>query len=310
MATYSGGVAPSVVKTELDEVFNANFDIEKHPNYVDALSPAVFNQLSTDRGAIISEVLKGVGEWETREEEKNVPEGSPRVGDQQTHTVLNYSKSIDISKNLFDDDQHDTVNELIRDMAIKAKLSRDKAAFASYRDGASSTLTADGVALISDSHKNLNGDTIDNLGAASALSTTTLESLIVMLAEQKGQDGVIAGHVAKTLLVPMKLFKEAVAITESELEANTTDNNLNWISAKYGIRVATTPFLGATAGGSDTIYYLLSGRHSVNRYQRQDVITTLVDWKYQRNNNYIYKGEFREVYGAKTYEGIVGSAGA
>ncbi|MBD3207728.1 hypothetical protein GF319_15470 [Candidatus Bathyarchaeota archaeon] len=309
MASLSSGLNPNVVKTALDDVFNANFDIEQHPMYVDAGSESAFKQSTTDKQAEIMEVFKGVGEWESTAEEQPLPEGNPRVGDQITYTVVNYSKSVDVPKRFFDDDQHEVVNMMIADMARKARISQNKNAFGTYRDAFSSTLCADGVALISDSHSNLNGNTVDNK-VSGALSVTTLESAIVALAEQKGQDNEITGHVAKTLLVPTALFKEAVEITESELLANTTDNNLNWISAKYGVRVATSPFLGANAGGSDAAWFLLAQNHSIYRWVRQGVITDLVDYKYQRNNNYIYKGEYREVYGAVTYEGIVGSNGS
>jgi hypothetical protein len=54
---------------------------------------------------------------------------------------------------------------------------------------------------------------------------------------------------------------------------------------------------------------LLGRNHSVTRWIRQGVQTVLVDWKIAKNNSYLYKGEFREVYGAPDYVGIVGSTG-
>jgi hypothetical protein len=77
----------------------------------------------------------------------------------------------------------------------------------------------------------------------------------------------------------------------------------------YGINIATSPYLGAAAGGSDTAWFLLSDEHSVMRFVRQPVQTALTSWEYTRNNTYIYKGEFREVVGAMSFEGIVGSDG-
>ena len=79
---------------------------------------------------------------------------------------------------------------------------------------------------------------------------------------------------------------------------------------QYGINVATTPYIGLAAGGSDTAWFLLGDNHSITRWVRQGIETAIVDWKFQRNNNYIYKGSFREVVGAMDYVGIVGSLGA
>jgi len=178
-----------------------------------------------------------------------------------------------------------------------------------YRLGFTTALTADGAALFSDTHTNLNGDTVDNLETG-ALSESMLNTMITKLMEQKDQAGVIRGHMPNCLLVPPKLFKTAVEITDSELRSGTGNNDLNVYSAKYGIYVKQSPYLGAAAGGSDTAFFLLAKNHQVHRFMRQDLVTSLINWDLQRNNNYIYKGEFREVIGAMTYEGSVASTGA
>lgn len=295
----------------MDKVFDASFSFQAQPGTVTAASPEVFQQLSSNKKAETWEDFKGVGLWEERAEEQDVPEGNPRVDNQKTFTNLNFSKAVDISKNFFDDDQHEVVNMMIKDFATKARATQDNSAFGIFRNHTGTTLTSDGIALISASHTNLNGATVSNI-ISGALSVSTMESAIVKLSEQVGQDNVILGNIPKTLLVPRQLWKEAVEITESKLLANTTDNNLNWISAKFGVNVATSSYLGAAAGnnGTDTAWWVLSDNHSVLRFVRQGVVTRLIDWSFQRNNNYIYKGEFREIYGVMTYEGIVGSTGA
>jgi hypothetical protein len=111
------------------------------------------------------------------------------------------------------------------------------------------------------------------------------------------------------LLVPPALFKTACELVEAEFKPGTDYSDPNVFSVKYGINVATTPFIGAAAGGSDTAWFLLGTNHSVTRWVRQGVTTDLVDYKFQRNNNYVYKGSFREVVGAIDYAGIVGSTG-
>jgi hypothetical protein len=76
-----------------------------------------------------------------------------------------------------------------------------------------------------------------------------------------------------------------------------------------GLQIFQSPFLGAAQGGSDTAWFLLSRNHSLYRWVRQALNLDLVDYKTQRNNNYIYKGEYREVVGAISYEGLCGSTG-
>ena len=305
MASYSSGLNANVVKTALDDVFFQIYDVETHPQYGTALTPGIFHQDTADSSAVIWELFKGVGLWETRQEEQDVPQKTPRIGNQKTFTVSAFAASVDIPKHFMDDQKHSAYEKMTRDFALSAVWTRDSNAFAVFRNATVTATTSDGVALISNSHTNLNGDNVDNLGSG-AFSETTLNTAIVQLLEMKTQSGVVAGSLAQTLVVPPALYKLAVEVTESELRSGTGNNDMNVYSAKYGIMVYTSQFLGTAAGGSDTTWFLLGQNHSMYRFVRQGVETTLVPWQNQRNNNYIYKGEFRETVGAMSFEGLVG----
>ena len=310
MAGLHGGVASNVVKTALDKVFNAEFDYPVLPGVATAEDSIVFIQDATDRASVITEQFQGSGYWDTRTELQDVPEGSNKVGNQKTFAVLNYSKSLDVSKNLFDDDQHSVVQMMLRNMARNARLTRDKNAISIFANAFGTTDTNDGVDLISASHITLDGTTVSN-DVTGALSDAWIESAIISLIEQKTQDGTLGGHEPACLLVPPALFKEANIFTKSELRPSTANNDLNYVSYIYpGLVVKQSPFLGTAHGGNDAYAFLLSRNHSIFRWLRQALQTDLVDYKYQRNNNYIYKGEYREVVGAISFEGLVGTDGA
>lgn len=309
MASYSGGSNPDVIKTAIDDVFYQEHNVESHPQYATAETPAVFHQDTAESSAVIWDAFKGSGLWETRAEEQDVPQGTPTVGGQKTFTVTNYAKSIEISKNFFDDNMHGAYEKAVRNFAANARKTRDNNAFAVFRNSFGTATTYDGTAIFSNTHTNRGGYTIDNL-LTGDLSETTLNTAIVQLLELKSQDGVVGGSIPATLLVAPAGYKLACEITESELRSGTPDNDMNVYSDKYGIRVLTSQWLGAAAtGGDDDAWFLLSDDHSFYRFVRQGVNTVLVDWKIARNNNYIYKGEFREVVGAFSFEGAVASAG-
>lgn len=307
--SFNSQLNPNVVKTALDDVFNQTFSGEQHPGHMTAESGMVFNQDTADSSAVIMELFKGSGNWDTRTEEQDVPSGEPRIGNQKTFSVVNFAKSIDIPKNFFDDNKHGSYEKMVANFARRARTTRDMNAFSVYRNAFSTALTSDGVALIADTHTNLNGDTVDNK-VTGAFSESTLNTAIVQLVEMKSQDGIIDGFMPRVLLVPLALYKTACEVVGSELRSGTADNDMNVYSSKYNIFIGTSPYLGAAAGGSDAAWFLLSPDHSVNRWVRQGTQTDLVDYKFQRNNNYIYKGEFREVIGAMSFEGIVGSSGS
>ena len=195
-------------------------------------------------------------------------------------------------------------------MGGKGRVTQNKTAMGTYRDANSTTLTSDGVALLSASHVNINGDSIDNT-ISGAFTVDTLEEGIVLLVEQVDQAGDIIGHEAKTLLVPPALYKEAVEVTESRLEANTTDNQLNVYSAKYDIVIRQSQYLGAAVGGNgaDDHWFLMGDFHSVMRWVRIPIQTRLLDGSFQENGDSVYRGRFREVYGAVTYEAFAGFEG-
>lgn len=306
--SFNSSLNANVVKTALDDVFYQKNDINKHPNIATAETSAVFKQDTADSSAVIMELFGGSGAWEQTAEEENLPTGSPRITNQKTFSVVKFAKMIEIPKEFFDDNKHSSYEKMVTNFARRAKTTRDKNAFAVFRNAFTTALTADGAALVSDTHTSISGATVDNKLTA-ALSETALNDAIVAMGEQLAQDGEIDGHMPATLLVPMKLFKTAVEITDSELRSGTADNDLNIYSEKYGITVYTSPYLGAAAGGSDTAWYLLSDNHSITRWVRESMNTNLVDFSISDNDVYKYKGRYREVVGAMSYEGVIGSTG-
>ena len=309
MAGLNGGLAANVVKTALDKVLVAEFDYLDTPDIATAMNQGVFKQQTTDRSAVVTEQFMGTGYFQNRSELQDVPQSQVRVGNQKTSTVLNWAQSLDISKNLFDDDQHSVVASAITNMGRNARVTRDKEAFAMYNNGFTTQLTNDGVALFSNSHVTLLGDTVDNLETG-AFSAANLEAAWVSLLQQKTQDGTLGGHNMNVLLVPPVLFPDAQEVTGSELQPGTAQNNLNWVSKIYpGLMVKQSPFLSAGYGGSNTAWFLMSRNHFITRFERQGLQTSMIDWQYQRNNNYVYKAEYREVYDTLSYEGSLGSNG-
>ena len=308
MPGLNSAMNPDVVRTALDDVFYQGFNGDTHPGYATASNAMCLKQDTADSSAVIWDLFKGSGEWKARDEQADVNQSTPRVDDQKVFNVVNFANSIDISKNFFDDNKHSVYERSVEQFGRRAGTTQNKNAFAPYRNGFTTELTADGASLFSASHTNINGDTVDNL-ISGALTEASLNTGIVRLMEMVSQDGEIDGFMPSFLLVPPALFKLASEITKSELRSGTSDNDANIYSTQYNIQVLTSNHLGAAAGGSDTAWFLGSNEHSVTRFVRQGVQTSLINWDLQRNNDYIYKGEYREIAGAMTYEGIVGALG-
>lgn len=276
--------------------------------HVTVESSNLFRQETIDRAAVIQQVYGGTPLWENKAEEQDVPSAVPRVANTKTDLVTEFAQSVDITRWFYNDNQFGIVARLIQDMARKGRMTRDKGAFALFRGAFTTTLTADGSAFVSTTHTTLAGTTVSNK-MTSALSESSLYTAIQKMYEQVGQSGVLEGSTPAVLLVPPALFKLACEITKSEYRSGTANNDMNVYSSMYNIYVATSRWLGAAGGGSDTAWFLLGDNHAVTRYVREDVWTHLVDWTIQRNNNYIYKGGFREVASVADYIGVIGSDG-
>lgn len=305
----TSALSPAVVKTELDAIFVQEYEYAVGPGLATAETPEIFKQMSIDNSAHIEEVLSGGGGyWQVKGEEQPVPQSSPRVANKATYTSVTFANSLQISKEFFDDQLHGTYSAMVRKFAGNARSTRDKTAFGLFRGSFTTTLTADGAAFISASHTTITGGTVSNVVSGNpTLSPTSLNTAIVSLLQQVSQDGIIMGEQPAYLLVASAGFKNAMEITGSALVSDSANNAVNVFSSTYNIRVYHSPFLSAAQGGSDSAWWLMSRNHGVTRYIRQEITTDLVDYIYSTNNNYVYKGMYREIYGVTDYVGVVGS---
>lgn len=301
-----------VVKTEIDEVFLQKFNLrDTDPMVATVTTVEIFKPATLDNAAHIEAVLSGGGGyWDEKGEEEQVELTSPRVTNKVTYYAVTFAKGIELSKEFWDDNMHGTWTKTVSAFATNARLTRERTGFGLYRNAFTTTLTADGVPFIDTAHVLIDGGTQSNqLANNPPLNTTAIDSGITLMGEMKSQDGVIQGSSPRVLLVPMKLAKKAMEETQSTLTSETATNAINVYSSTYGLKVFKSPYLGAAAGGSDTAWFLLGDNHAVTRYVREDISTTLVDWRFSPNDNYVYKGRYREVYGVVDYVDAVGSLG-
>lgn len=309
---FTEALNAAVTRTELDAVFYQNFEYtDTTPSMATAQDSEIFVPIQTDHSGYFYEVYKGVGLWAQTGETNTVASSTPRVANKVFVQVLDWTQSVYLSKDMFDDNMHGVWSAIVADMARKARQTQDFNAFSIFRGAFTTTLTADGQALCS-THTLIGGGTVVNTttGAGSALSDTSLYTAIVQLRQQVDQAGVPSGNVPAVLLVPTALFKLALQLTDSALVADSSNNAINVYRSTYGFKVMTSFWMDSVNGGSDTAWFLLAKNHGVRRLIRQGIETSFRDWSYSDNRTYFYQGNFRESYFAQDYGGIVGFVGA
>lgn len=299
----------NVAHTALDFVFFQKYQDEAQivRGRATAKDPLVFKQERADGDKVIYDQFGGGGLFSQRvSEEAELQQSSPRVTNNVSLSVLEFADAVDVPKNFMDDEKHGVVQQNVRDMARRAKLSQDDYALDRWALGFTTVVTNDGVPWFSNSHTAIDGTTVDNLETG-VLTPANLETLIVSLGRQKQQGGILGHFDANLFLVPLNLLKEGSEIIDSELLSGTGNNNINYLSRKYpGLELKFSPELDDT---STTAYFLASSEHSCKRYIREDVTTNYIPWNISKNKVGSYQSWFREVVNPVSYEGTAASNG-
>ena len=304
----------AIVRTELDSVFFQEFNYEDaNPVMTNCKNPMIFRQETTDKAFDIEQIYKGVNLFPIISETQTVPTSTPKAANKITTAIKDFAESVELSKDLFDDNMHGVWSRTVTDLALKARVSADANAFKIFRGAWDTTLTADGVALVG-THALLNGafysnDLYTNTAATTVLSSTSLNAAITLLAVQPDQAGVILGQQPQVLLVPPALIKLALELSDSALAGDVSTNAINVFRSAYGYRVYSTPYISTAAGGSDTAWFLLARNTGIKRLVRQGIETFLRPWGYSNNRTYLYQANFREEVVAVDYIGVVGAKG-
>ena len=99
-----------------------------------------------------------------------------------------------------------------------------------------------------------------------------METMKTALIKQNEDDGKAMMMMGKIMMfVPTALMKEAQVATQSELDPDTAENAIN-VYKGGNIDFATSRFLDADQGGSDTAWYaVVMGKHRLNHELRQDL---------------------------------------
>jgi phage major head subunit gpT-like protein len=310
----------SLVQTEIDEVFRQNYEGSVPPGYATAMTGEIFKITNTTHAAYIGNIHKGPGLYSKIGEVQAVPSYTAKVANKWTVNISDFAEGIDISKNLFDDDMHGEWMAQVSEFAIMARRTQDFNAFKIFRGAFTTTLTADGLSLVNTAHTLVGGGTTSNritaavAGAAtSALTTSSLNVGMKLLAEMKSHANVPLQCVGNVLVVPPALYITARQVTGSALVAENGNNAMNILTTDYGVQVFQSVFMGTASPdglGSDTAWFLLdSTRHTIRRFVRQGVVTALRQWEQSNNRTYYYQANFREEVFVPDFVGVIGASG-
>jgi len=188
--------------------------------------------------------VAGIGEWDVKESMGSAATDVLRPGEEIDYTHEEYAKQCQVERKFIDDEMYDVVNKLPNSLGKGARQKAEKI-FAEILNNGFSNTGYDSVSLFSDSHPRYGaiGGTVNNLHSG-ALSDATVKTGITLARKMTDDAGMkIQWGTQKRLVVPVDLEWTAIKITQSPLESDTTDNNVN---ALKGLKHFVMDYLTST----------------------------------------------------------------
>jgi hypothetical protein len=308
--------APSALRTNYSDLFGTSM-----LPVLEEVFKGEYNQHKSVRELLFKSVKHDRDIWQYSEMHdmplfSSVAEGAdytmsrPKQGSDKTLTVVKYGLGFSISEEAVADGKFAFISDAVRKMGRSAFESKEVSAMNVLNNGFGSATTADGLSLFNDSHITPTGTyTISNvLAAAADLSDTSLKTAIGDFEKNfKGDSGIIYRIRPKYLVVPSALRLAAIALVNSDLQAGTSNNDMNAIKGE-GLQVISSPHL------TDADAWFLIGDQMDNGLrviERQALETSAADpsvgWL---NDSILYKARYREVVGAVHPMGVFGTPGA
>lgn len=312
---FTGQLSSDAVQTAIDEVMYESFSREETPVYLRATDELFFKQKSDNKLVYVWDEDSNVGAFDEVDEQEEIPTGDSFIGNQTSKASQKYFKRIPISDEAFKADQVSKRESIGKNIGDRARVAQDKqGVLNSYGDffAGSINTTPDGQAMASNSHVTLTGTTVDNLETGS-LTPDNLWTMVNSLAQQYGQDGEAGGHNYVGMLVPFTLYKTAKEVQNSELHADSAENNLNVFETDYGqVQIRASVYLNSqynAASYANTSYHIIGQNHHICRYSFYDLYTEMVEPKYSDNDTWEIKAKFHETTFPGTWTAYVGSNG-
>jgi hypothetical protein len=287
----------------LEELFMSEYDTAP------MVRDRIFRNISTDRDIWQSQDINDLPLM------AQIPEGTeytysrPLQGGQKTFTPVKYGGGFSVSQELVDDARFDVIGAWARKLGKSARASREIIAMNVLNNGFSTELAQDGLSLFNASHV-VGPATFSNVITGNPdLSESSLQAALAQFERAFINGYGIINHIApRKLIVAPENYRYAIELTQSQLKADTADNNVNSIRLVDSLEVISSPYL------TDADAWFLSGAsEDTGLYivERQGIRTAVsgMDLGFHTDSIF-YKVSYREAVGASRAQGILGSNGS
>lgn len=274
--------------------------------------PKIFNVETSTSATETDYGMGAFGDWTERTDELSpVAYAKIKEGGEVVYRHKAFTKGFMISRELNDDEKYGQMKKMAKALARAGRAKVEKDAITVLTKGFKNDVGAikgrDKLELFHDAHTLVDSTkTCSNL-MTGPLNEVNLKKAIQMMASQLDEAGNLIQMKATKLIVPPALEDTALRLLHSSQLPGTNNNDTNEY-LKNRLQVVVMDYLGATAGGSDTAWFLQDGtRHELNFFWR-----VKPEFKNEEDfDTFVakYRGYMRYSYGFSDWRGMVGSKG-
>jgi len=292
----------SMLEPGLNTLFGLEYD-SYPPEY-----SAVFEANTSNKAYEEDLLLQGFGSAPTKDEGAAISydSGSQQWTARYQHETV--ALAFSLTEEAEEDGQYGSIasrytKALARSMAstkeIKAANVLNNAQTAGFTGG-------DGVVLLSASHPTTAGNQSNVLATAADLSETSLESILIQIADMKDDRGLRIAAQGTQLIIPTAYTFVAERLLESQLRTGTADNDINAI--KSGGYLPKGYHIMRRLSDSDAFFVQTDVPDGLKMFQRSPLKKGMEgDFE---TGNVRYKVRERYSFGATDWRGIFGTEGA
>ena len=227
-----------------------------------------------------------------------------------TYTHLTWKLGFKVTKEMYDDDQYNTINRLPGLLGRAAQRTlENQASYVIKRAFNTSYPGGDGKPLCSVGHLRADGGTAQSNASATGitLNDDNLETALIAMSEQLDHKGMLLGTMASQIVIPPDLDKEAHILIDSDRRPESADNDVNVYKGK--LNIVTWPWIGGAApGGSRTAWYLMDKGYNRLQLLMREAPNFENDSTFDTDEA-LYKGRMRFSTGFSDWYGFWGSKG-
>ena len=274
--------------------------------------PKIFNVETSTSATETDYGMGAFGDWTERADELSpVAYAKIKEGGEVVYRHKAFTKGFMISRELNDDEKYGQMKKMAKALARAGRAKVEKDAITVLTKGFKGDEGAfkgrDNKELFHEAHTLVDSTkTCSNL-LTGPLNEANLKKAIQMMASQLDEAGNLIQMKATKLIVPPALEDTALRLLHSSQLPGTELNDTNEY-LKNRLQVVVMDYLGATAGGSDTAWFLQDGtRHELNFFWR-----VKPEFKNEEDfDTFVakYRGYMRYSYGFSDWRGMVGSKG-